>query len=115
MEVSRDNRSINKLPSVLPTTELEDNSKLCNLKEQRGVKGSPVAAVCWLWKSLGGTVALQSCREKRGSRCSSSPDPHCAALLLVVWATKKMPHFFSLEKLIRYQKCSVNDGAVERD
>ena len=79
------------------------------------MKGSPVAAVCWLWRSLGGTIALQSCREKRGSRCPSSPDPHCATLLLVTWATKKMPHFLSLEKLIYYQKCSIHDGAGERD
>lgn len=31
-----------------PTTELEENSKLCNLKEQKESKGL-VAAVAWLW------------------------------------------------------------------
>lgn len=41
LELSRDNRSINKLPSMSPTTELEENSKLCNLKEQKKSKGQP--------------------------------------------------------------------------
>lgn len=41
LEVPRDNRSINKLPLVLPTAEGEDNSKVCNLKEQNTSEGQP--------------------------------------------------------------------------
>lgn len=115
LEVSRDNRSINKLPSMSPTTELEKNSKLCNLKEQQKSKGQPGGSHGLALGSLGGTTALQSHREKHGSRYSSSPEPHCATLLLVMWATIKVPHFLSLEELIHYQKCSINDGADEAD
>lgn len=32
-----------------PTTELEENLKLCNLKEQQKAKDSLVAAMAWLW------------------------------------------------------------------
>lgn len=41
----------------------------------------------------------------------------CAPARQAGWgaATKKMPHFLSLKKLIHYQKCSVNDAAGERD
>lgn len=114
LEVSRDNRSINKLPSMSPTTELEENSKLCNLKEQKKSKGQPGGSHGQALGSLGGSTALQSHREKHGSRNSSSPEPHCAMLLPVLWATIKIPHFLSLE-LIHYQKCSINGGADEMD
>lgn len=98
-----------------PTTELEENSKLCNLKEQKKRKGQPGGSCGLALGSLGGTAALQSHREKHSSRNSSSPQPHCAMLLLVLWATIKIPHFLSSEELIHYQNCSINDGADETD
>lgn len=115
LEVSRDNRSISKSPSMSPTTVLEENSKLCNLKEQKKSKGQPDGSCGLTLGSLGGATALQSHREKHGSRYSRSPEPHCAMLLLVMWATIKMPHFLSFQELIHYQKCSINDGADETD
>lgn len=100
LELSRDNRSINKLPSMSPTTELEENSKLCNLKEQKKSKEQLGGSHGLALVSLGGTTALQSHREKDGRRYSSSPEPHCAMLLLSMWATIKIPHFLSLKELI---------------
>lgn len=98
-----------------PTTELEENSKLCNLKEQKKSKGQRGGSCGLSLGSLGGTTALQSHREKHGSRYSRSPETHCAMLLLVMWATVNIPHFLSLQELIHYQKCSINDGADETD
>lgn len=95
-----------------PTTEQEENSKLCNLKEQKKSKGQPGGSCGLALGSLGGTAALQSHREKHSSRNSSSPEPHRAMLL---WATIKIPLFLSSEELIHYQKCSINDGADETD